>query len=215
MLRVAVLDHERLFVDCLVNRLNAEEEFTVVGTAAECDAGLALAEEMAPDIILLTTELPGRGAFALAAEVIGSMPNTRLAFLTNCLSDIFLEEAMQLGAAGYLLKCDPYETLLLHLRRMVDGEQRFSAMARERLRFDERKRKLQTRSTSCLSGLSYQQLEVLRHLARGDSVKQVAHKVQQSERSVESQKYRIMQQLGIHDRVELTRFAIREGLTVP
>ena len=71
------------------------------------------------------------------------------------------------------------------------------------------------RSNSYLLTLTNRQLEVLRHLARGESVKEVAKSMVLSERAIESHKYRIMQKLGIHDRVELARYAIREGLTVP
>jgi DNA-binding NarL/FixJ family response regulator len=72
-----------------------------------------------------------------------------------------------------------------------------------------------SRSAACLASLTHQQLEVLRHLARGDSVKEVAQKVALTPRSVEGLKYRIMQQLDLNDRVALARFAIREGLTLP
>lgn len=68
------------------------------------------------------------------------------------------------------------------------------------------------KTQSYLSTLTLRQLQVLRHLVRGESVKEVAATMSLSERAIESHKYRIMQKLGIHDRVELTRFAIREGL---
>jgi DNA-binding NarL/FixJ family response regulator len=71
------------------------------------------------------------------------------------------------------------------------------------------------RSESALSQLTNRQLEVLRHLARGESVKEVAKSLQLSQKSVDSHKYRIMHKLGIHDRVKLTRYAIREGLMLP
>lgn len=66
-----------------------------------------------------------------------------------------------------------------------------------------------------LTLLTSRQLEVLRHLARGDSVKEIARQMHLSQKSVDSHKYRIMSKLGIHDRVELARFAIREGLMLP
>lgn len=68
------------------------------------------------------------------------------------------------------------------------------------------------RGESGLSSLTNRQLEVLRHLAVGQSVKEVARQMHLSEKSIDSHKYRIMNKLGIHDRVELARFAIREGL---
>jgi DNA-binding NarL/FixJ family response regulator len=66
-----------------------------------------------------------------------------------------------------------------------------------------------------LTSLTSRQIEVLRHLARGKSVKEVARSMHLSEKSIDSHKYRIMHKLGIHDRVELARYSIREGLTLP
>ena len=65
-----------------------------------------------------------------------------------------------------------------------------------------------------LCGLTLQQLAIMRQLARGRSVKEIAAQFGRSEKSIDSHKYRIMHKLGIHDRVELARYAIREGLTL-
>jgi DNA-binding NarL/FixJ family response regulator len=109
------------------------------------------------------------------------------------------------------LKDERFSDLMEHLRRIARGTRRFSPRAQLRLK----RAPLRSRSAACLASLTHQQLEVLRHLARGDSVKDVAQKVDLSPRSVEGLKYRIMQQLDLHDRVALARFAIREGLTLP
>lgn len=74
---------------------------------------------------------------------------------------------------------------------------------------------MSARSESRLSKLSNRQIEVLRNLAFGLSVKDVARRMHISVKSVDSHKYRIMQSLGIHDRVDLARYAIREGLVCP
>ncbi len=95
------------------------------------------------------------------------------------------------------------------------GDRCFSNEALDRLDYNPAIKRYLVRSTSYLLTLTNRQLEVLRHLARGESVKEVAKAMVLSERAIESHKYRIMQKLGIHDRVELARYAIREGLTVP
>lgn len=92
------------------------------------------------------------------------------------------------------------------------GEKYYSNEVLDRLEYDPEQGEYQVKTHSYLSTLTLRQLQVLRHLVRGESVKEVAKTMTLSERAIESHKYRIMQKLGIHDRVELARFAIREGL---
>ena len=215
MIRILLMDDTPLLLETIADRLRAESDFEVVGTAAESEAGLLLVAEQKPDIVVLEVGLPGRGAFECTAEVSRLAPATRVVFLTSCLCDVFLDAALRLDVSGYLLKEDSCAVLFDNLRRIARGERRFSARAHQRLQRGPRQEWLRSRTGACLSSLSHQQLEVLRHLARGDTVKQVSLKVDQTPRAIEALKYRTMQQLGIHDRVALARFAIREGLTLP
>lgn len=215
MIRTVLIDTKRFVLDAFGSRIALEPDFNLVGTAVDCDQGLAVVLEREPELTVLDVDLPGRGSFDLTSEIRRQVPGTRIAFLTAYLSDVFLDAALRLGASGYLLQEEPSEAVFEHLRRIASGESRFSPRVQARLKDSPPCGRLQSRSAACLASLTHLQFEVLRHLARGDSVKQVAHKVRQSPRSVESQKYRIMQQLGIHDRVELSRFAIREGLAIP
>lgn len=214
MIRVLLMDHTPLFLEMLADRLRAEPGFELVGAAAECDPGLELVALRTPDVVVLEVGLPG-GSFVCAREVQRLAPASRVVFLTSCLCDVFLDAALRLGVSGYLLKDDGCAALFDNLRRITRGERRFSRRAEKRLQRGPRQEWQRSRAASCLSTLSYQQLEVVRHLARGDSVKEVAVKVAQTPRSIEALKYRVMQQLGLHDRVALARFAIREGLTLP
>jgi len=148
-------------------------------------------------------------------EILRRHRATRIVLLTNCCPDVFIDAALRVGVSGYLLKDETFQQLFDHLRRIIRGEQRFSPRVQRRLQRETRQSWLQTRTAACLSALTHQQLEAVRHLARGESVKEVAIRLEVSPRSIEGLKYRIMQQLGVHDRVALARLAIREGLTLP
>ncbi|HUQ70299.1 MAG TPA: response regulator transcription factor, partial [Planctomycetaceae bacterium] len=134
---------------------------------------------------------------------------------TGFLADIFIEQSLKLGFSGYLLKSEPLRELVSAIERVAAGEPVFSQAVAERLTFDPDKSQYVVRHESDLSALTLRQLEVLRHLACGQSVKEISHMMKLSQKSVDSHKYRIMNKLGIHDRVLLARFAIREGLMVP
>ncbi len=163
----------------------------------------------------MDVNLPGRGTFDAAEAVLSESPELRIILLTDQLADIFVGQAMRIRAAGYLLKNENFDRLCQVIERAVEGETYLSPEVKERVYFDPTEARYLPRIESDLTLLTTRQLEVLRHLARGDSVKEIAKQMHLSQKSVDSHKYRIMSKLGIHDRVELARFAIREGLMLP
>ena len=126
--------------------------------------------------------------------------------------DIYIEQALRSKAAGYVLKTDSLASLLTAVQTVSKGGTFYSEPIRDRVSIDPATGSARAQFESRLTQLSDRQLEVLRHLAYGLSVKDVARKMHISVKSVDSHKYRIMQSLGIHDRVDLARYAIREGL---
>lgn len=213
--RILLIDEHPIILEALESLLSREADFDVVGTARESDEGYLQAVALVPDLVLMAVEIPGRGAFTIAEEITARIPHAKIVFFTSYLSDVFLDQALRLGAKGYFLKGSTTASLVAGLHKIRAGAQAFSTAVLERLEFDPVDQSYRVRATGYLSDLTSRQIEVLRHLARGESVKEVARAMVLSERAIESHKYRIMQKLGIHDRVELARYAIREGLTLP
>ncbi|QGQ23398.1 response regulator transcription factor [Gimesia benthica] len=215
LIRIVLVDDHLMLVDSLVSRFHRDTQIEVVGTATNADEGLSLILETEPDVVILDVELPGRGSFDIAEEITSRLKNTKMIFLTGYLSDIFIELALRVNAVGYLLKGEPIESLIHAIKKAARGEYCFSQSVQERLVYDQKRNRYSIQSQSMLTSLTSRQIEVLRHLARGKSVKEVARSMHLSEKSIDSHKYRIMHKLGIHDRVELARYSIREGLTLP
>ena len=215
-IRLVMIDHHRSFVESLAYHINREaSDLSVIRTATDAEVGLRIVMETKPEVVVLETELPGRGAFEVAAEVSRRSQETKIVFLTGYLSDVFIDQAFRVNARGYLLKSEPVDFVIRSIQSLVSGEYCFSKAVEERLEFDPIRKAYTFRSNKQLSLLTARQLEVLRHLAQGHSVKEVAKRMRLSRKSIDSHKYRIMQRLGIGDRVKLARFAIREGLTLP
>lgn len=215
LIRIVLVDDHLMLVDSLVSSFHRDTQIEVVGTATNADEGLSLILETEPDVVILDVELPGRGSFDIAEEITSRLKNTKMIFLTGYLSDIFIELALRVNAVGYLLKGEPIESLIHAIKKAARGEYCFSQSVQERLVYDQKRNRYSIQSQSMLTSLTSRQIEVLRHLARGKSVKEVARSMHLSEKSIDSHKYRIMHKLGIHDRVELARYSIREGLTLP
>ncbi len=210
--QVVLVDEHPAILDSLRNRLNETGEFEVVATVGNSDKAYFEVMERVPDLVIMELELPGRGATAVAEQIHHRLPATKIVFYTSFGADIYIDFAMKIGISGFVLKNEPLELLIQGLRSVCQGEKYFSNEVLERLEFDRNTGEYHVKTHSYLSTLTLRQLQVLRHLVRGESVKEVAKIMTLSERAIESHKYRIMQKLGIHDRVELARFAIREGL---
>ncbi len=213
--KIGVVDDRPLFVEAITQRIKQTVEMDVVFTADNSERGLRLAFDHQPRVMLMNMDISGRGAFTLADELVHRLPTCRTVYLTDDPTDVFLDEALRLDAAGILLTSDPTDRLIESLQTVCQGGMAFSDAVMERLEYQKDTKRYAVKVASYLASLTGRQTAVLRHLVRGDSVKEVSRTMSLSERAIESHKYRIMRRLGIHDRVELARYAIREGLALP
>ncbi|MEZ6046290.1 MAG: response regulator transcription factor [Planctomycetaceae bacterium] len=214
-IRLYLLDDNRMLLDGLSYYLNNDPMFEIVGMNSSAEAALPQIIELRPDILIMDLALNEGGTLELCEELKQQNVPTKLCFLTGYVVNIFIEQALRLNASGYLLKFDPLKKLIDALPKIHQGEQVFSDEIQQRLKFNRQNKKYTVDAPHNLKKLTARQIEVLRQLARGKSVKEVAKDLHLSTKSVDSHKYRIMHKLGIHDRVELARFAIREGLLLP
>lgn len=210
--KIVLIDEQPLLLEALSARLNEIPGFEVIAALTHSDRAYFEVMNRRPDLVIMDLEIPGRGAIDIAEQVAARLPATRTLFFTQYDTDIFIDIAIRLGTAGYLLKSEPVSKVLEGIQQIAQGQTVFSDQIQERLHYDRESRQYVVKTQSFFSSLTLRQIQVLRHLARGESVKEVAKVMMLSERAIESHKYRIMQKMGIHDRVVLTRFAIREGL---
>jgi DNA-binding NarL/FixJ family response regulator len=214
-INVAIMDHQRVFVDALVYRLENEPGIRVVSSTDDAADGLAALIASRPDVIVIGGELPQGRAFDIAADARRQLPSARILFLMQSVSDAQIDQALRVKADGILSRDEPLVALVQAIRRAGTGEPTYSRGVATKLEFDPVRREFHLRVDPPMKGLTDRQLEILRHLARGDSVKAVARKLFLSPKSVDNQKFRIMSKIGVRDKVALALFAVREGLIVP
>jgi len=214
-IRIVLVDDHRILLESLAARIGSEPDLEVKSASSDPERAIESVAVIRPDVLVLDIDLPGTGPFSMVAAAAAVSKQTKTLFLSGFLSDVLIERALRLDASGYVLKGEPISFLLNAIRQVAAGEACFSREVAERLVYDPHQKRHVVKTESGLSSLTNRQLEVLRLLAKGQSVKQVAQTMRLSEKSVDSHKYRLMNKLDIHDRVELARFAIREGLTTP
>jgi len=229
-IRVALFDEQAVFVDSLAFRMDAEEDISVVGRVSRLDQALRMVLETKPDVAVIDIAGSGNGIFGFVSDLASRSKQVQVVILTDRLSEIFANYAIRLGVRGYLLKTEPYDVVIDAVRRVVRGQLYLSSDVKRHREGTENKHREGTENKHLdgaenkhyridtghgLTSLTGRQLDVLRQLALGHSVKEIARQMHLSPKSVDSHKYRIMRQLDIHDRVALARYAIREGLVLP
>lgn len=215
LISVGIVEPQEVTQYAISTMLKGHGEFEVIGVEADGESGLRMLVDNRPRVAVVEIDLDARSGFELASDLGMRQRDTRVLFYAAAMPDIYIEQALRSKAAGYVLKTDSLASLLTAIQKVANGGTYFSEPIRERLSLDPVTGQLTAQFESRLSQLSDRQIEVLRNLAFGLSVKDVARRMHISVKSVDSHKYRIMQSLGIHDRVDLARYAIREGLVCP
>jgi DNA-binding NarL/FixJ family response regulator len=214
-IRVLLFDDHALVRDTLCAWLAAQPDIEVAGVGGSGDEVVALAQSLTPDVVVLDIDMPGETAFAAAQRLRELMPRTRIIFLSAYFHDRYIESALRAGAVSYVTKDEPPPTIAQAIRRAMRDEPYFSPKVLSRLVADEHGRFRLTGDATRFSALTDRELEVLRMIAKGHSKKAIAATLHRSYSTIDKHVENVMNKLDIHDRVELARFAIREGLVEP
>lgn len=211
--KVLLVDDHALLRQMLHERLQREPSISVVGTAANADEAIQVAREHRPDIVVTDIDMPGLSCFDAARQITAERPETRFIFLTAYSQDHYIEQALRIGAYGYLTKDEPPERVAAAVRAVARGEASFSGDIRARIVIDPQRTRLGAARQTRLSSLSTREIETLRYISRGLPMKEIASLMGVGRRTAEKHGENLMRKLDIHDRVELARFAIREGVS--
>lgn len=202
-------DHE-LVRAAVSDFLDRHADLSVVGQANTGADALVQQAALQPDLVLMDINMPGISPFDAAKKMKAQQPSLHIVFLSGYFNDQYIEQALDANATGYLTKTESPDVLVNAIRKAVQGESCFSPEVSERMIDESRGDRRQGRTR--FSMLSPRELEVLGYIAQGLAKKDIASELQISVKTVENHSNSLMTKLSIHDRVKLTRFAIREGL---
>ncbi len=211
-LRIMLADDHRLFRDGLRTLLSQQSDMEVVGEAVDGPAVLTSARELRPDILLMDISMPGLNGIEATRRVLAEYPAIRIIMLSMHADQRYVSESLRAGALGYVLKDSAIDELLTAIRTVSRG-QRFLSGSIASVILEEYVALAKERANSAFSTLSPREREVLQLLAEGRSTKEMAAHLHVSVKTVESHRKQIMDKLNIHSVAELTKYAIREGLT--
>lgn len=211
LVRILIVDDHALMRSTLAAWLTADGGFEVIGEA--CDGGDAIQKAVAnkPHIVLFDIDMPGLSCFEAARMIRNRVPETKVVFLSAFAHDNYIEQALACEARGYLTKGQSPQTISEAIRSVANGGSSFAPEVQSRLVIDSDGVRLGT-SLTRNSLLTPRELEVLKYLANGMSKKEIASTMHLSVKTIDNHSTSLMTKLDIHDRVDLARYAIREGL---
>ncbi len=201
-IRVLCVDDHAFLVAGLRARLDIEPGMEFVGHLETADDLVAHVRRMKADIVLVDIEMPGADVFEAIHDLRHRCPDVRAILLSAHVRDGYLDSAFAAGAWGYLTKGDSPDEVIEGIRKVAAGESVVSP--------DVMERKLP--GGSKLGRLTTREKQILRLIANGMSRTEIAERLCRSPMTIDNHRKSILKKLGIHDRVELVRYAIAEGL---
>jgi DNA-binding NarL/FixJ family response regulator len=211
IIRVAVVDDQRLFTKGLSGLVNMLPDVEVVGVAYDGEEAVALCRATEPDVVLMDISMPKMDGISATREIRSLLPQTAVIILTAHEEDEQVFEGIKAGAQGYLLKDAELEDLSRAIRAVHTGDTIIAPDLAQKMLNTFESGKI-SGSSRLIPPLTERELEVIRALAQGMSDRQIANSLGISEKTVRNHTSNIYRKLHIFDRTQAVIYAIREGV---
>jgi two-component system response regulator NreC len=211
-IKVLLADDHTLFRQGIRNLLSTEPDMQVIGEVANAGDAMQKAAELRPDVVLMDIGMPGFSSFEATRHIKKERPDTKVLFLTMYDDEDYLVEGMEVGGNGYVLKDCPAAQLLSAIRDVQRGGSYLSPRMLSQLVDDFRSRVKTATRMPRFATLTGREKEVLKMLAEGQSVKEIASQLNLSVKTVEAHKFNLMRKLDIHNKAQLVQYAIQKKI---
>ena len=228
VVRVLCVDDHVVLVEGLKARFAIEEGIEVVGHLTTAERLTEETGRLLPDVVLLDIEMPGPDAFEMSDRMRRKYPDVQVIVLSAHIRDAFISASFRAGISGYFAKSDELSDIVRGVRdvaRTKESEFILGPKVRERCRplpaaedgargrVDATTDVMRAGSPrTLLESLTPREQEILRYIGKGMSRGKIATQLCRSVKTVDAHQGRMMKKLGLADRADLMRFAIREGL---
>jgi len=211
-IKILLAEDHKITRQGLRSLLEKQPDMKVVAEAEDGRTAVSLVRELLPDVVIMDVTMPELNGVEATRQIIGEHENVKIIALSMHSDTLFVSEMLKSGASGYLLKDCAFEELARAIRTVIAGETYLSP-AISGVVVDDYLYRLSKAGFSDSDVLTDREREVLQLLSEGKSTKQIALKLHISVKTVETHRRQIMNKLDIHTVAELTKYAIRKGLT--
>lgn len=211
-IRIIIADDHQIVRQGLRVLIEKEPDMEVVGEAEDGQATVSLAKELHPHIVLMDIKMPDLNGIEATRQILTDMPDVKIIALSMYPDQRFVMNMLKSGARGYLLKDSAFEELAQAIRLVMANKTYLCPLVTEVVVKDIVTLNPSSHQTA-LVVLTSREREVLRLLAEGKRTSQIAQLLDISVKTVDTHRQQIIHKLGIRSLAELTKYAIREGLT--
>jgi DNA-binding NarL/FixJ family response regulator len=212
-LSVILADDHQVIREGLRNLISDQDDMEVVAEASNGREAIDLCGEMDPDVVVMDVAMPDLNGIEATRQIISDSPNTKVLALSMHADKHYAAGMLGAGASGYVLKDCAFDELADAIRRVSEGDSYLSDRIEGVVLRDYVERLSGEGGESAFSVLTDREREVLQLVAEGHTTKQIASDLHVSVKTIESHRQNIMDKLEIRSIAELTKYAIREGLT--
>jgi DNA-binding NarL/FixJ family response regulator len=211
-IRILLADDHKIIRDGLRSLLEKQPDLEVVAEAGNGAKTVKLAQKLKPDVVIMDITMPDLNGIEATYQIMAELPNVKVIALSMHSDRRFVVGMLKAGASGYLLKDCAFDELI-HTVHTVVSNRIYLTPGITDIVVDDYLRQMSTTNSSVTSVLTAREREVLQLLAEGKTTKQIADHLYLSVKTIETHRRQIMLKLDIHSIAELTKYAIREGLT--
>ena len=210
--KVLLADDHRIVREGLKSLLQAEPDLQVVGEAENGRQAIEMTAELSPDVVVMDIGMPELNGIEATRRIVTDHAPAKVIALSMHSDRRFAAEMLKAGASGYLLKDGAFEELVGAIRTVLAKKMYLSPRIADVV-VDDYLRHMPRAEPSAYEKLTPREREVLQLMAEGKATKQVAAVLHVSIKTIETHRRQIMQKLDLYSVAELTKYAIREGLT--
>jgi len=207
-IQILVAEDHQTVREGLVMLINREPDMEAVGEAADGLQAITRAKELRPQVIVMDLSMPGMSGLNATRKLKQLIPEIQVVALTRHKEGGYLQECLQAGATGYVLKQSPSEELVRAIRAVVHGKSYLDPAVTTEVVKKYSSRASKGEQTDSLSS---REEEVLRFIAAGHSNKEIAVRLNISVKTVEAHKANSIRKLGLKSRIEIVEYALFRG----
>lgn len=208
-IKVLLVDDHALIRDGLKKVLAMEPQINVIGEAKNGQEAVELAQKLSPDVVIMDINMPVMNGIVASRLIKEKMPGVEILALTIHDDEEYVSELVNAGVSGYLLKDIGIDELVSAIDRVVSGEPVFHPAVAQKLLGEFRRL---AKSGKSRPKLTPRELEILEHVARGETNREIAQKLYISEKTVKNHLTNIFRKIEVEDRTQAALYAVKNKL---
>jgi len=211
-MRILIADDHGIVREGLKALLDKQSGMEVVGEAEDGQSAVAMAEQLSPDLLVMDMSMPNLNGIEATRQILEHSPGTRVIILSMHSEKDIVKEALEAGVSAYVLKSHLFDEMLRALEAVAKGERYLSPRITDVV-IDGYLGESAGGASSGTPKLTGRERQIVQLVAEGKTVKEIARVLHISPKTADTNRRHVMNKLGISSVAELTKYAIREGLT--